>query len=83
MRIFLAIDLPDAIRGELERLQEHLPVGRPVPSENLHLTLSFLGEQSEYVCEDVHEVLIDVHAEPFDLRLAGLGTFGKNTPQVI
>ncbi len=58
-------------------------VGRLVPSENLHLTLCFLGEQSEAVCEDAHEALAEVHAEPFDLRLAGLGTFGKNTPQVI
>lgn len=83
MRVFLAIDLPDAIRGELERLQEYLPVGRMVPFDNLHLTLSFLGEQSEDACEDAHEALTDVHAQPFDLRLAGLGTFGKKNPQVI
>jgi len=83
MRVFLAIDLPDPIRDEIERLQEHLPVGRLVPSGNLHLTLSFLGEQSEAACADAHEALSDVHAKPFDLRLAGLGTFGKNTPQVI
>ena len=83
MRVFLAIDLPDAIRGELERLQEHLPVGRHVPSENLHLTLSFLGDQSDAACEDAHEALSEVHAKPFDLRLAGLGSFGKTSPQVI
>jgi RNA 2',3'-cyclic 3'-phosphodiesterase len=83
MRVFLAIDLPKHIRGELERLQENLPVGRLVPSDNLHLTLSFLGEQSAAVCEDAHEALSDVHAKPFYLRLAGLGTFGKNTPQLI
>ena len=58
-------------------------VGRLVPLENLHLTLCFLGEQSDAMCEDAHEALAEVHAEPFDLRLAGLGTFGKNTPQVI
>jgi len=83
MRVFVAIDLPDAIRTELERLQEHLPVGRAVPSDNLHLTLSFLGDQSEAACEDAHEALSDVHAKPFDVRLSGLGTFGKKAPQVI
>ncbi|WP_170608898.1 hypothetical protein [Ruegeria arenilitoris] len=36
MRVFLAIDFPDTIRGELERLQEQLTVGRLVPSDNLH-----------------------------------------------
>ena len=83
MRVFLAIDLPDTIRSELKRLQENLTVGRLVPSENLHLTLCFLGDQSDAACEDAHEALSEVHAKPFDLRLAGLGTFGKNTPQVI
>ncbi len=83
MRVFLAIDLPDGTLAELERLQAHLTVGRPMPSENLHLTLSFLGEQSEAACEDAHEALCDVHAMPFDVRLSGLGSFGKNSPQVI
>jgi 2'-5' RNA ligase len=45
MRVFVAIDLPDEVRRELETLQNALPVGRPVPAENLHLTLSFLGDQ--------------------------------------
>lgn len=83
MRIFVAIDLPDEICFELQRLQEHLRVGRVVPSDNLHLTLSFLGEQSEAVCEHVHEALSDVHAAPFDLRLSGLGSFGNKFPQVV
>ena len=83
MRVFVAIDLPDEIRSELERLQEHLPVGRAVPSDNLHLTLSFLGDQSEAACENAHEALSDVHAKPFDVRLSGLGTFGRKPPQVI
>lgn len=83
MRVFLAIDLPDHIRSELQRLQAQLPIGRPVPSDNLHLTLSFLGEQSEAACEDAHEVLSDIDSAPFVLRLAGLGSFGKSAPQVI
>lgn len=83
MRVFIAIDLPDDIRGEIERLQAHLPVGRPVSLDMLHLTVCFLGEQSEVDCEVAHEVLSCVRAAPFALRLAGLGTFGKAVPRVI
>ena len=83
MRVFVAINLPDEIRGELEKLQAHLPIGRPVASDNLHLTLSFLGEQSDASCEEAHQALSGIRARPFDLRLVGLGTFGKTSPQVV
>jgi 2'-5' RNA ligase len=50
MRLFLAIDLPDALRREIGELQERLrPVlggWRWVRPEGIHLTLRFLGEVS-------------------------------------
>ena len=48
MRAFLALDLPQETRDALIRVQADLPVGRPVPCENLHLTLAFLDEQPHY-----------------------------------
>ena len=42
MRSFVAIDLPEAAREALERLQDDLPVGRPLAPETFHLTLAFL-----------------------------------------
>jgi 2'-5' RNA ligase len=42
MRAFVALDLPDSVAIALDRLQEHIPEGRLVPPENLHLTLLFL-----------------------------------------
>ncbi|MDJ0822608.1 MAG: RNA 2',3'-cyclic phosphodiesterase [Paracoccaceae bacterium] len=83
MRVFVAIDLPDVAIAELVRLQNALAVGRLVPEENLHLTLSFLGEQSEEAVEAAHLALSGVRAAAFDLRLAGVGSFGKQVPQVI
>jgi len=83
MRVFVAIGLPDFVRAELERLQNSLAVARFVPEENLHLTLRFLGEQPEKAVEEAHAALSDIHAPAFDLQLAGVGSFGKRSPQVI
>lgn len=83
MRAFVAIDLPETVRDELETLQNSLTTGRLVPTENLHLTLTFLGEQSEAAIEDAHKALSTIRVCAFDLQLVGLGTFGKRSPQVI
>lgn len=83
MRVFVAIVLPDNVRRELEALQIALPVGRTVQAENLHLTLSFLGDQQESAVEDAHEALATIRARAFEVQLAGVGSFGHRSPQVI
>lgn len=48
LRLFYALWPDEATRAALQRLQTALPLsGRPVPAENLHLTLAFLGDQPE------------------------------------
>ena len=47
MRCFIGIDLPVEATKEIERLQRIIKphfVGKATSSENLHLTLKFLGE---------------------------------------
>ncbi|MEW9922448.1 RNA 2',3'-cyclic phosphodiesterase [Marimonas sp. MJW-29] len=83
MRAFVAIDLPDLVRGELGDLQNELAVGRAVPEENLHLTLCFLGEQPDEAIKEAHLALSCIQSSSFTLRLAGVGSFGKRSPQVI
>lgn len=83
MRVFVALDLPDDVRDELEDLQYALPVGRPVLLENLHLTLCFLGEQHDDAIEAAHDALSSVQRSAFSLELAGIGTFGRNSPNVV
>ncbi len=55
-RLFVALDLPDAVRTGLgawgkEALAD--PALRPVPAENLHVTLAFLGYRPEKEIERV------------------------------
>jgi 2'-5' RNA ligase len=75
MRLFVAIDLPEAVRGALEQVQAAVPLGRVMEPETLHLTLAFLGERDRHEAEAAHEALERVRGTAFDLRLAGLGTF--------
>lgn len=83
MRAFVALELPDSLTGRLARLQDALPAGRPVPVENLHLTLAFLGEQPEAALADLGAGLSAIAAPALELRLTGLGTFGAKRPRVL
>jgi 2'-5' RNA ligase len=61
-RLFVALDLPDVVRDGLaawgtRELAD--PALRPVPAENLHVTLAFLGQRS---LEDVERVVAVVES---------------------
>ncbi|MCP5076288.1 MAG: RNA 2',3'-cyclic phosphodiesterase [Rhodobacteraceae bacterium] len=83
MRIFLAIPLPGHIIAALESLQVRLPAGRPVPADNLHLTLAFLDDQPQAMAADLHEALAVLSHARFDLTLGGLDTFGGKHPKLL
>ena len=59
MRSFIAISPSDDVKAAFAPLQRALPVGRPVPSDNMHLTLAFLDDQTEETLEELHEELFD------------------------
>jgi len=83
LRVFVAIDLPDAVLAVLEDLQDQLPVGRLMEPETLHLTLAFLGDQPRDVILVINEELSSVRATPFEVELRGVGTFGGRQPSVL
>jgi len=83
IRSFVAIALPEDIREAVVRIQSTLPLPRPLPPENLHLTLVFLGDVSEGPLEELHFALAALAAEPFDLSLQGVGLFGSAKPRVV
>jgi len=83
IRAFAAIALPEAVRLELALVGHGLPVPRPLPAENLHLTLVFLGEVPGPVLDDIDAAFGAVRAPRFDLGFGGLGLFGGSKPRVV
>ena len=84
-RLFVAIDLPEAIKDQILSLREDdLPPGRWTRREALHLTLHFIGDVPEAVARAYQRVLDQVEAPAFDLRIQGVGQFPINDrPRVI
>lgn len=80
MRLFVAIEVPDAVRRRVaERtvpLRARLPRARWTKVDGLHLTLAFLGDTPEELVGPLDAALRGAfRGEPFRLRLAGAGTF--------
>jgi len=90
MRCFIAINLEDSLKREISESTAGLRKGewdvRWVSTENLHITLKFLGETSEGMLQDIKEKLLQASAccKPFDIRLCGVGVFpDEKRPRVI
>lgn len=82
IRAFVAIAVPEPLAGTLAAAQAGLDVGNPVPPENFHLSLAFLGEHPAPVLEDVAGALSMIAAPAFDVVVHGLGTFGS-APRIL
>lgn len=84
MRLFVAIELPEAVRERLAALAGGVPGARWVEPQNLHLTLRFIGEVDEGTGQDIASALSMVGAPGFDLVLDGVGQFGTSgRPRVL
>lgn len=77
MRAFLALPLGDAAIGALLRVQSMIPTGKPVPEDNLHLTLAYLGEVPAEVLETLHDLLSAARFPAPNVTFEALGTFAE------
>jgi 2'-5' RNA ligase len=75
LRLFVAVPLPETTRSDLAGLCSGVPGARWVPSENMHLTLRFIGEVGRGDADDIHQALGRISLPAFDLTVAGVGCF--------
>lgn len=78
MRLFVAIQLSDemkkSVTGTLHDLKKKGISGNYVPTQNLHVTLAFIGETDSP--GTVKDALSSVKFKPFRMTLSELGNFG-------
>ena len=85
MRAFIALDLPAEIIKEVKKIQEVLPefVGKKIESENLHLTLKFLGEVSEDKIKQIKSVLKKIKFQKFEAEINSIGVFSEKVIRIV
>jgi len=83
-RLFIAIELPSESKAALSGLDPHLPGLRWLPPEQIHLTLSFLGDVESAKQIILTEALSTVRVPSFFLPLKGVGAFNIcGSPSVV
>ena len=87
MRLFVALDIDDAIRARIARFLDGVrgfaPDARWVRPESVHITLKFIGEQPEDEAEEIKRVLETIHANTFEINIRGYGFFpGARMPRL-
>ena len=83
-RLFTGIEIPAEQREEIARLKLPLPGGsRWTDPDDLHLTLRFVGEVDESVARDIDNELGRIVEAPFEMALAGAGSFGGKEPNAL
>lgn len=94
MRLFVALEIPAAVRDnlaaqvkQLRDLSAQVADKRPrwVRSENLHVTLKFIGEVAPAKIDGIRGVLSNISSSaPVDLQFRGLGFFpDEKHPRVL
>lgn len=83
-RLFIGIELPPVCKAMLRELDPHLPGLRWLPEEQMHLTLSFLGDIAFSQYEALTQELGKVRVPPFFLPLQNVGSFNaRGRPSVV
>jgi 2'-5' RNA ligase len=88
VRIFVALEIPQAVRDSLEQLCRQLakrsPATRWTRLQGAHITLKFIGEKSVDELERIKAALREIPGRaPFEILFRGLGFFpNQRRPRV-
>ncbi|HWB60492.1 MAG TPA: RNA 2',3'-cyclic phosphodiesterase [Chthoniobacteraceae bacterium] len=82
-RLFIGLELPPPLRETLAALDPRIKGLRWLPAEQMHLTMSFLGDVDRDAEELLRDALAPVRVGEFFLPVEGMGAFGGARPTVV
>ncbi len=71
-RLFVGLELPEAIRERLARVKGPLPGARWIEPDDLHMTLRFAGDIDNPTADELVGFLASIEIDPFEVRITGL-----------
>jgi 2'-5' RNA ligase len=82
-RLFTALEIPEMLRTRLSLIRAPLDGAKWAAPENMHITLRFAGDIDGRTADDFADLLAEVNAPPFRVRIAGTGAFGGREPRTL
>ncbi len=82
-RLFAALPVDPDIAPGLKALQTGLAGASWRPERNFHITLRFFGDLSHMQARDLDDLLGDIRAPGLEIRLEGVGWFGRREPSAV
>src|ERR1700687_1811999 len=80
-RLFTGLEIPQQVAESLAMMRGGLPGARWIRPGDCHLTLRFIGDSDDALAHEIAGMLGRVRRMSFELRLAGLLSFGGRTPR--
>lgn len=82
-RLFTGLEIPSDVALGLEMMRGGIAGARWIDRESYHITLRFIGDIDDGLAREIAYALERVEAEPFALRLSGIGFFGASKPHAL
>ena len=82
-RLFVGLELPGVSRRMLAELDPGIRGVRWLSADQMHLTMSFLGDVGSDSEERLRTSLMEIHVPAFFLPIQGVGAFGGTRPTVV
>ncbi len=82
-RLFTALEIPAEIASALTLHRGGLLGARWIDPGDYHVTLRFLGDVDRHMAREVDGFLSDLAADPFEVVLDALGSFGGDKPRAV
>lgn len=84
IRLFIGIPLPESHERALAMLAGGIPGARWIPSENIHLTLRFIGAVDPGRMMEIDAILSRIDAPEFEMNIRQVDIFGdRRQPRVL